>query len=120
MLQAPGADDHFATGANDIGKFFMLIIPISTDLLGKVRSGKNCIEGPRISDDLCRFWQVSQKYGFETTQAGAMQFIAELQKYQDDPEIKRAHDDLKGRFMPAALLNSGFGGFAPPADDMAD
>ena len=62
-------------------------------------------------------WQVSQKYGFETTQAGAMQFIAELQKYQDDPEIKRAHDDLKGRFMPAALLNAGFGA---PADDMAD
>ena len=52
-----------------------------------------------------------------------MQFIAELQKYQEDPEIKRAHDDLKGRFMPAALLNAGFGGFAPPSaptDDMAD
>ncbi len=49
-----------------------------------------------------------------------MQFISELQKYQDDPEIKRAHDDLKSRFMPAALLNSGLGGFALPADDMAD
>jgi hypothetical protein len=69
---------------------------------------------------MCCPWQVSQKYGFETTQAGAMQFIAELQKYQDDPEIKRAHDDLKGRFMPAALLGTAFGGFAPPADDMAD
>ena len=44
-----------------------------------------------------------------------MRFIAELKQYQDDPEIKRAHDDLKSRFMPAALLGAG-----GPADDMAD
>ena len=46
-----------------------------------------------------------------------MRFISELQQYQDDPEIKRAHDDLKSRFMPAALLAPAA---AAPSDDMAD
>ncbi len=58
--------------------------------------------------------QVSQKYGFERSAAGAMQFSAELQRYQDDPEIKRAHDSLKRSFMPAALLEP----FAPAEDAM--
>ena len=39
----------FAAGANDIGKFFMLIIPISTELLGKVRTGKKkCKSSPLV------------------------------------------------------------------------
>ena len=46
-----------------------------------------------------------------------MRFISELQQYQDDPEIKRAHDVLKSRFMPAALLAPAA---AAPSDDMAD
>jgi hypothetical protein len=60
--------------------------------------------------------QVSQKYGFEKTAAGAMQFSAELQRYQDDPEIRRAHDNLKRSFMPAALLDPP----AAPAEDAMD
>ncbi len=59
--------------------------------------------------------QVSQKYGFEKTAAGAMQFSAELQRYQDDPEIRRAHDNLKRSFMPAALLEQS--STSAPADD---
>ena len=47
-----------------------------------------------------------------------MRFISELQQYQDDPEIKLAHDSLRSRFMPAALL--GPAAAAAPADDMAD
>ena len=51
--------------AGDLGKFFMLMIPLATELVGSV----------------------IQKYGFEANQAGAMAFVAELQKHQGDAEI---------------------------------
>ncbi len=52
------------------------------------------------------------KYGFEASQAGAMKFTAELQKYQEDPQLKAYADNLKSRFMPFAQ--------APPVDEGAD
>ncbi len=55
--------------------------------------------------------QVITKYGFEPTQAGAMRFTAELQKYQDDPQLKVYANNLKSRFMPFA---------STPADEGAD
>ena len=113
-LRFPVLDYH--SGANDIGKFFMLIIPISTDLLIQVGelipctvSFKKCMRSQST-----QIPRVSQKYGFEKTAAGAMQFSAELQRYQDDPEIRRAHDNLKRSFMPAALLEPST---SAPADD---
>jgi hypothetical protein len=44
--------------------------------------------------------QVIVKYGFEPSQAGAMKFTSELQKYQNDPQLKAYAADLKARFMP--------------------
>jgi len=66
--------------AGDISKFFMLCIPIATEILG----------------------QVITKYGFEPTQAGAMKFTSELQKHHDDPQLKAYANNLKSRFMPFA------------------
>jgi hypothetical protein len=93
----------------------MLIIPISTDLLIQV-GGESPSSEPlqSVFHGVAASPQVSQKYGFETTAAGAMQFSAELQRHQDDPEIRRAHDNLKRSFMPAALLEPSA---SPPADD---
>jgi hypothetical protein len=54
--------------------------------------------------------QVIVKYGFEPTQAGAMKFTSDLQKYREDPELKAYADNLKARFMP----------FAGPSDEGAD
>ena len=51
--------------AGDLGKFFMMMIPLATELVGSV----------------------IEKYGFEANQAGAMAFVAELQKHQGDAEI---------------------------------
>ncbi len=51
--------------AGDLGKFFMMMIPLATELVASV----------------------IQKYGFEANQAGAMAFVAELQKHQGDAEI---------------------------------
>ena len=55
--------------------------------------------------------QVITKYGFEPTQAGAMKFTSELQKYQEDPQLKIYANNLKSRFMPFA---------SAPADEGAD
>jgi len=52
--------------AGDLGKFFMMMIPLATELVSSVIG----------------------KYGFEENQAGAMAFVSELQKHQDDAEIK--------------------------------
>ena len=52
--------------AGDLGKFFMMMIPLATQLVASV----------------------IQKYGFEANQAGAMEFVAELQKHQGDAELK--------------------------------
>ena len=52
--------------AGDLGKFFMMMIPLATQLVGSV----------------------IEKYGFEANQQGAMAFVAELQKHQGDAEIK--------------------------------
>ena len=53
------------------------------------------------------------KYGFEASQAGAMKFTAELQKYHDDPQLKSYADNLKSRFMPFAQPPA-------PVEEMAD
>jgi hypothetical protein len=55
--------------------------------------------------------QVITKYGFEPTQAGAMKFTSELQKYQEDPQLKAYANNLKSRFMPFA---------SAPTDEGAD
>jgi hypothetical protein len=52
--------------AGDLGKFFMMMIPLATQLVGSV----------------------IEKYGFEANQQGAMAFVGELQKHQGDSEIK--------------------------------
>jgi hypothetical protein len=52
--------------AGDLGKFFMMMIPLATQLVGSI----------------------IQKYGFEPNQQGAMAFVGELKKHQDDPDIK--------------------------------
>ena len=52
--------------AGDLGKFFMMMIPLATQLVGSVIT----------------------KHGFENSQQGAMNFVSELQKHQDDAEIK--------------------------------
>jgi len=52
--------------AGDLGKFFMMMIPLATQLVGSV----------------------IEKYGFEANQQGAMAFVGELQKHQGDTEIK--------------------------------
>ena len=52
--------------AGDMGKFFMLMIPLATELVSSV----------------------IEKYGFEANSGGAMAFVSELQKHQDDAEIK--------------------------------
>ena len=57
--------------------------------------------------------QVITKYGFEASQAGAMKFTAELQKYHDDPQLKSYADNLKSRFMPFAQPPA-------PVEEMAD
>ena len=44
---------------------------------------------------------VMEKYGFPPTQPGAFQFVAAVQKYQDeDAEIKRLTAQLKKSYMP--------------------
>ena len=58
---------------------------------------------------------VIKKYGFEADQQGAMAFVAELQRYQEDPEIKALKDKLSAKFMPQMPSAP-----APPADDDAD
>lgn len=52
--------------AGDLGKFFMMMIPLATELVGSVII----------------------KYGFDANQQGAMSFVSELQKHQEDAEIK--------------------------------
>ena len=52
--------------AGDLGRFFMMMIPLATELVGSVIS----------------------KYGFDANQQGAMAFVSELQKHQEDAEIK--------------------------------
>ena len=79
--------------AGDLGKFFMMVIPLATQLVGSV----------------------IKKYGFEADQQGAMAFVAELQRYQEDPEIKALKDKLSAKFMPQMPSAP-----APPADDDAD
>mmetsp|Transcript_49681 Transcript_49681/g.80161 ORF Transcript_49681/g.80161 Transcript_49681/m.80161 type:complete len:122 (+) Transcript_49681:24-389(+) len=77
--------------AGDLGKFFMMMIPLATELVSSVIG----------------------KYGFEENQAGAMAFVSELQKHQDDAEIKGLADKLKAKFMPSLTP-------AIPADEGAD
>ena len=79
--------------AGDLGKFFMMVIPLASQLVGSV----------------------IKKYGFEADQQGAMAFVAELQRYQEDPEIKALKDKLSAKFMPQMPSAP-----APPADDDAD
>ena len=52
--------------AGDIGKFFMMVIPVAVELVGSVIA----------------------KYGFEPSQSGAMEFVKELRRYEADGEIK--------------------------------
>jgi hypothetical protein len=95
-------------GAGDISKFFMLCIPIATEILGQVPAHPSPTpEALRCSPARA---QVIVKYGFEPTQAGAMKFTSDLQKYREDPELKAYADNLKARFMP----------FAGPSDEGAD
>ena len=51
--------------AGDLGKFFMMMIPLATQLVVTVIT----------------------KYGFEANQMGAMAFVVELQKHKNDAEI---------------------------------
>ena len=47
-----------------------------------------------------------------------MRFVAALQQHEGDFEVKSAHDQLKSRFMPAALQRPK--GPAPPIDSLPD
>jgi len=77
--------------AGDIGKFFMMVIPVAVELVGSVIA----------------------KYGFEPSQSGAMEFVKELRRYEADGEIKALADNLKTKFMPNMMP-------AAPVDEMAD
>jgi hypothetical protein len=87
----------------------MLCIPIATEILGQVC--EMCLIFLLKSPEFALVCQVITKYGFEPTQAGAMKFTAELQKYQEDPQLKAYANNLKSRFMPFASV---------PADEGAD
>mmetsp|Transcript_11901 Transcript_11901/g.24515 ORF Transcript_11901/g.24515 Transcript_11901/m.24515 type:complete len:129 (-) Transcript_11901:100-486(-) len=85
----------------DIAKFFMLAIPLATEVVA-----------PTL-----------EKYGFEKNQGGAMAFVGELQKHNSDPEILQMANALKSKFMPAMAMPAGFpmppaGG--APADEMPE
>jgi hypothetical protein len=47
-----------------------------------------------------------------------MRFVAALQQHDSDTEVKRAHDQLKSRFMPS--FSGGPSGPAAPPDALPD
>ena len=81
-------------GDSDIASFFQISIPCATNLLSSV----------------------IQKYGFEPSQSGCMQFTAELNKHASDPEIAHLEKQIKQRFVPTNFAKppprrcSGLGG----------
>mmetsp|Transcript_12013 Transcript_12013/g.18938 ORF Transcript_12013/g.18938 Transcript_12013/m.18938 type:complete len:127 (-) Transcript_12013:233-613(-) len=104
-LNEPGASQRLtavqAECAGDIGKFFMLAIPLATEIVG-----------PTL-----------EKYGFEKSQGGAMSFVAELQQHNADPDLQRMANALKSKFMPSlggAPMPFPMPGGGAPADEMPE